>query len=456
MGNTILLADKSITIQKIVELTFADDNYVIKSVSDGQTALDIIPELHPDLILADVSLPQKSGYELCRTLRTHPAYSSFVSTPVILLAGIYETMDEERLRQVEEKVAEVGANGFLSKPFDTQILTLKVKELITGKAPAKPMEADIFAEGQATTQMTSEDSERTMMIPGGVSSNMFAEMPPFEEQGQSTVEAPRAPVDIDSVKPVDEPVFDPDQPPAESSIEDEKQEQPGRFLQSSAFGGRKEEEFDMEQEAENDHKEGFVEGPTLILSSADEPFGDAFESGMKADWASTGASEEEAPFGMPEMPPAAETKIVEEQEPAPSPFIVESKTAVPEPESEPAAGSEFVAGRFEEDTWPGVPPAHSGQPAVEELFEAEESRAQAASREAAESVRPLVVEEVKASVPGVAPAEITDELVDRIAERVVARLSERVVSEIVWQVVPDLAEKMIRRELEKLNAGEEP
>ena len=130
MGNTILLADKSITIQKIVELTFSDENYQIKCVNDGQSALDALSSVHPSIILADINLPVKTGYEVCRIVRTDPAFAAFSNTPVILLAGIYETMDEDRAREVEEKVREVGANDLLSKPFDPQILTSKVKELI--------------------------------------------------------------------------------------------------------------------------------------------------------------------------------------------------------------------------------------------------------------------------------------------------------------------------------------
>src|SRR5687768_10262749 len=130
MGNTILLADKSITIQKIVELTFADDNYVIRSVSDGAAALDAIPQIKPDLILADISLPVKNGYEVCKTLRTDPTFAEFSRTPVILLAGIYETMDEERARLVQERAEEVQANTYLSKPFDPQVLVTKVREFM--------------------------------------------------------------------------------------------------------------------------------------------------------------------------------------------------------------------------------------------------------------------------------------------------------------------------------------
>src|SRR5262245_38127975 len=138
MGNTILLADKSITIQKIVELTFSDENYKIQCVNDGQSALDAIPQIKPSIILADVSLPVKSGYEICKTLRNDPSFAEHSSIPVILLAGIYETMDEERAKQVETKVKEAGANALLSKPFDTQLLLSKVKELTTGAAPSAP------------------------------------------------------------------------------------------------------------------------------------------------------------------------------------------------------------------------------------------------------------------------------------------------------------------------------
>src|SRR5262245_41826338 len=187
MGNTILLADKSITIQKIVELTFSDDQYEIRCVNDGQAALEAIPQVRPSIILADISLPVKNGYELCEALRRDPAFAEFARTPIILLAGIYETMDEERAKAVEEKVREVGANDLLSKPFDPQLLTTKVKELMADSAPAFSDDSlsktqNIFSDtsGSDITQTTSpeqtveDDTEKTMMLPG-FSTNVFAE-----------------------------------------------------------------------------------------------------------------------------------------------------------------------------------------------------------------------------------------------------------------------------------------
>ena len=480
MGSTILLADKSVTIQKIVQLTFADDNYTIQCVSDGQAAIDAIPQIHPDLILADISLPLRTGYDVCRMLRTDPSLGAYSGTPVILLAGIYETMDEDRLRQVEERVREVRANGFLSKPFDPQLLTVKVKELMPRAEPEginHPEAAsvsDMFAETQPTAQMGAvEDSERTMMIPGPAfsASNIFAEASPFAEEVEEEAqpEPPRPPVDIDAITPAYEPVFDADEIPSEEGQKIESTE--SQYEAGSAFR-REETEFDMEpsQPPHQPQREEFVEGPTLILPSAEEPFGDVFDTPSGPEWTAAPVSEEETPFGMPEPPASVEAPAVIEQE--------------PQQEAEPALGIETVvmateqveeskeeAGIVEadasqqeyfEDTWPGLPPAQSGQPHVEELFESEEAApAEETGRleSAAEITLPAVEEEqipaVSAAPVPAAPVEMTEELLERIAEKVVAKLSERVVSEIVWQVVPDLAEKMIRRELEKLHAGEE-
>lgn len=66
MRRTILLADDSVTIRKIVELTFSDTDIRVCSVASGQEALDRLSELRPDLVLADVVMPGPSGYELCR------------------------------------------------------------------------------------------------------------------------------------------------------------------------------------------------------------------------------------------------------------------------------------------------------------------------------------------------------------------------------------------------------
>ncbi len=69
MAKTILLADDSITIQKIVNLTFSGEGIDVVTVSNGDAALKKIREIHPDLVLADIFMPGENGYELCEHLK---------------------------------------------------------------------------------------------------------------------------------------------------------------------------------------------------------------------------------------------------------------------------------------------------------------------------------------------------------------------------------------------------
>ena len=473
MGNTILLADKSITIQKIVQLTFADDNYQIHCVSDGEAALESIPQVRPDLVLADISLPLKSGYDICSTLRNDSQYSDFASIPVILLAGIYETMDEERARIVEERVKEVQATDFLSKPFDPQLLISKVKQYISGSPPTPTAEIPMFAqesdsainlfdsESLPPVSTPDDDGEKTMMLPGGPFGSMFAEELPQEEEHQQ--EKARPPVEVENVLPVGEVIFSEEEfPPVELGTE-EDDNQPTVNLASSQlaedsggpFAGREEQVFEY---TGSDLEES--NSIPLVLPDREEPFSDVFqESGPAIEWTSAPSTEEDSPFGVPEPPPAPEP------EPAPEIMLELPPQFVESPIMEiPIAGTEQPEAGFD-DTWPGVPLKMNISQPVEELFESDVPSAPV--MEDVEELQPDLAEttleeseeipkesEVLQTSP-VSSEQLTEDLIDKIAEKVINKLSERLVSEIVWQVVPDLAEKMIRRELEKLHAGED-
>ncbi len=126
MPKTLLLADDSITIQKVVGITFANEDFKVTSVDNGEDALARARELKPDIILADVVMPRRNGYELCEAVKGDPALSA---TPVLLLAGTFEAFDESRARQAH-------ADGHIAKPFDSQSLINKVKELVGAPAVA--------------------------------------------------------------------------------------------------------------------------------------------------------------------------------------------------------------------------------------------------------------------------------------------------------------------------------
>ena len=120
MPKKILLADDSITIQKVVELTFSEGDYQVFSVGNGAQALKKIHEVRPDVALLDVIMPEANGYEVCEKVKRNPETSWI---PVLLLTGTFEPYDRKRADAA-------GANGHLTKPFESQMLISKVEELI--------------------------------------------------------------------------------------------------------------------------------------------------------------------------------------------------------------------------------------------------------------------------------------------------------------------------------------
>jgi DNA-binding response OmpR family regulator len=121
MGYKLLLADDSITIQKVVELVLAEEDFEIKSVSNGEDALNLLVSFKPDIVLADIEMPKVNGYNLCEKIKKNPATSQ---VPVILLAGAFEPIDEELAR-------EVGADDSVIKPFESQELISKINAALT-------------------------------------------------------------------------------------------------------------------------------------------------------------------------------------------------------------------------------------------------------------------------------------------------------------------------------------
>jgi CheY-like chemotaxis protein len=122
----LLLADDSVTIQRVIELTFADEQIQVIAVGDGQEAVQRIESERPDVILADVGMPRRDGYEVAAHVKKTPHLKHI---PVVLLTGAFEPIDEARARAV-------GCDGVLVKPFEPQMVINRVKELLAGRRPA--------------------------------------------------------------------------------------------------------------------------------------------------------------------------------------------------------------------------------------------------------------------------------------------------------------------------------
>jgi DNA-binding response OmpR family regulator len=117
MSSTILLADDSVTIRKVVELSFMDESFDLISVGSGSEALERF-DPGVDLVIADVHMPGADGYEVCESVKKKSP-----GTPVLLLVGTFETYDEQR-------ASDAGADDHLKKPFDSQDLLSRVNDLL--------------------------------------------------------------------------------------------------------------------------------------------------------------------------------------------------------------------------------------------------------------------------------------------------------------------------------------
>ncbi len=116
MDYKILLADDSATVQKIITLTFSDEGVEVIAVNNGDEAIDRLRRLRPALVMADICIPGKDGYEICEFVKTHPETEG---TPVILLVPAFEPFDEDRARRI-------GADYHLTKPFQSIRMLISV------------------------------------------------------------------------------------------------------------------------------------------------------------------------------------------------------------------------------------------------------------------------------------------------------------------------------------------
>jgi DNA-binding response OmpR family regulator len=146
MTKKLLLAEDSLTIRKLFELAFARSDVAVTAVDNGRDAVRLAGEILPDLVVADVTLPEKSGYDVAAELHAAEKTSDI---PVLILSGSLIPLDEQKFRSCR-------ASGVLFKPFESQELMEKVEGLIRRGAAAPEADAKVAGAKAAESQPADE------------------------------------------------------------------------------------------------------------------------------------------------------------------------------------------------------------------------------------------------------------------------------------------------------------
>jgi CheY-like chemotaxis protein len=143
MKSKILVADDSITIQKIVAMAFEHEDTIVEGIGDGEEAFNKLDDFRPDIVLADVEMPGYNGFELSQKIKQS---HDFNSTRVLLLASDFEEFDEDQFRMCQ-------ADDHIAKPFKSDDIINKVRELLSvdykkkeTESPPEPQFSDVLDE----------------------------------------------------------------------------------------------------------------------------------------------------------------------------------------------------------------------------------------------------------------------------------------------------------------------
>ena len=116
----ILAVDDEPNILLSIEFILEMEGYEVHTARDGDEALEVAGRVHPDLILLDINMPRKDGYEVCRIIRER---DDLISTKVIMLTAKGQALEKK-------KGLEVGADEYITKPFGAEDLLDKIRKLI--------------------------------------------------------------------------------------------------------------------------------------------------------------------------------------------------------------------------------------------------------------------------------------------------------------------------------------
>jgi CheY-like chemotaxis protein len=391
----LLLADDSVTIQRVIELTFADEDIQVTAVSDGEQAIQRLETAPPDIVLADIGMPGRNGYEVARFIKQSPRLAHI---PVVLLTGAFEPVDQAR-------AAEAGCDGVLAKPFEPQLVIGRVKELLARRRPAA---AGATGASAVPSSASPQEQWAPAPIPATAPSAPAISLDSYFDR----LDAAFTNV---SAAPATTPGPPTPAPAAAPPVTDE----------IDWFGAAKTETPAPSPDLELPAPPAMDERPDLPLTAfaatVPEP-----ETAVRA------------PAIAPDEPPAPATETLHVPIPATaaSPVPV---PAAPSPAAEvpvPAADAPVVQAGVQ----PGVVTAASAAQPLVPIHQIPTLADAFAVLLAAEKGE-------------VIPSWPADDIVEQVTKRILAQLSERIVRETVADVVNAIAERMIREEIDRIKSA---
>ena len=401
----LLLADDSITIQKVVNLTFADEGIEVTTVGDGDSAMEKLTEVLPDLVMADVNMPGLTGYQICEKIKQDAALRHI---PVILLVGSFEPFDQEESNRV-------GADAFLTKPFQS------IRQLVT----------------QVTDLLNSSDKK---MVESTVESagDSFAEtleMPkPFEADKQKFSDDEFDDEMIQTSQggsfTLDEAQKFETRPIIQYDAEDFGKTQPlsNEEVKDFAFADKAEESEINKPDSTTEDSHDYSHYTEETVADTEEIVSDSEETTSKLKESEASSAKTMLYFD------GAESHLEKAEE-----NLAEAKT-----EELPYPVSASILD-LDED-FLELPPVE-GEDSTEEVAETIAETAEPVShgfvREATTS-EPVAEESAISAISTDSP-QISAELIDLIVQKVIEKMSDKAVKDVAWEVVPQMSELIIRQ-----------
>ncbi len=409
MSRTILLADDSLTIQKVVELTFADTDYEVVAVSSGDDLLRQLPECRPDLVICDVIMPGTDGYDVCQEIKLS---ADFLHVPVILLTGTFEPFDRDR-------ALAVGCSEIITKPFEARKLVEAVDRLSSAAgvaSPAVPPTAEEVAPDVEVTPPPPMDAPDEAEITRDEMELEDTAVTADDESSDAGVAATSTDDDDDVI-------------PTEEEFAEEMQDEPNGF------------ELVLDEPAANGEPPAFPEVPPPAAEVVLEtPIG--AETVAAVDFSEMAETAEAEAFADRQLPGPAED---------PFPAEADDEEVFPYEnleQEESAAVDDYVEST---KTTPINVDAvmAEGSPGGDEVgaeIEVESTDVDMSDADTQDLTEKVSLPE---QIDEPASTGLSDEDVDRIARRVLELAGDRI-EHIAWDVIPDMAELVVRERVREI------